>query len=177
MNIRRGYTLIELLVVIAIIGMTAVLALPAFAKYRDVTEFTQKTEEVKELFYSAQTLAASPETTSVYSYKIIFSDSTSPNKYSLISCGDAGCSSAKQTTIRTIPLLANESIPKIPGSSNEAFNCATAFSAGKPASCTFGPKYLSGIITFNDFGKNVKRLARFTVLNDPFRVKTEILDL
>ncbi|PIS07832.1 hypothetical protein COT78_01175 [Candidatus Berkelbacteria bacterium CG10_big_fil_rev_8_21_14_0_10_43_13] len=174
MNYRCGYTLIELLVVIAIIGMTAVLALPAFAKYRDVTEFTQKTEEVKELFYSAQALANAPETTSVDTYRINFDTATKPHKFILVSCLNPSCSTS--TTIRTVPLLDNETIP-ISGANKTIFGCSTTFSGGKPDSCVFGPKYLAQIIKFSDFGKNVKRVAKFTILNDPFRVKTEISDL
>ncbi|HLC44055.1 MAG TPA: type II secretion system protein [Patescibacteria group bacterium] len=180
---RQAYTLIELLVVIAIILMLTVFGLPMFNKYQHVTEFNQKTEEVKELFNSAQAMALSPETTSIYSYRINYDKTTTnKHKYLLVSCLDSGCTGANIKTLSTVPLLSGEAI-QIPAGPNTGMilECRTVMVNGRAMACTTNPPIVfpatTAIFTFGDTNNSVDRLAKFTLTNDPFRLDIVTLDL
>lgn len=180
---RQAYTLIELMVVMAIILMLTAFGLPAFTKYRQVTEFNQKTEEVKELFHSARAMASTPETTQIYSYRINYDKTTTnKHKYLLVSCLDSGCTGANLKTINMVPLLSSEAI-QIPSGPNTGmiFECRTVMVNGRVMDCTTNPPIVfpatTTVFTFGDTNSSVNRVAKFTLANDPFRIDIVTSDL
>ncbi|HLC44079.1 MAG TPA: type II secretion system protein [Patescibacteria group bacterium] len=173
---RQAYTLIELLVVIAIILMLTVFGLPMFTKYQQVTEFNQKTEEIKELFNSAYAMASNPQNTQVYSYRIDYDQTNS--KYSLVSCTPVGADSCStKTIISEVILYSNETIQVPQGTppTGSIFECPTAISGGRIAICA--PNVAMQPFSFRDGRDSVGRKATFILTADPFRIDVTTLDL
>lgn len=168
MQRSKAYTLIELLIVITIITMLTALGLPAFAKYQHVTEFTQKAEEVKGLFYTAHAKALTPDNTTITSYQIHYNNSSVPNKYSLVSCSGAVSICDNQTVVNDVVLLKKQTIQQAPPAANGWFlSCNTLLSGGK-VTCTLNPGVSS--ITFRDDNIDPSRIDKFIISLDPFRV-------
>ncbi|MDO8443912.1 MAG: prepilin-type N-terminal cleavage/methylation domain-containing protein [bacterium] len=176
---QRAYTLIELMVVVAIILMLTAFGLPMFKKYQQVTEFSQKTEEVKGLFNSAQAMALTPENTQIYSYRINYDKNLIPlSKYLLVSCPDSACTSP--TTVNTVSLLQGEAIqmPSGPPSGQGwILDCRTLLTDGKPTDCTFNSTTTPAFFTFIDTNIDPNKMATFTASNNPFRIDISTSDL
>lgn len=176
MSSQRAYTLIELIIVIAIIMMVTALGLPAFARYQHLTEFSQKTEEVKELFSLARSMALSPATPSITSYQVHYDSVGSPNKFTVVSCTGNGTCDTPQEVAR-VSLLSGQSIQVLPtneSSDGQVFSCQTLLVGGKLI-CAQNP--VISTISFLDSNTSVERAADFIVKYDPFMITIVPRDL
>ncbi|HOX41884.1 MAG TPA: prepilin-type N-terminal cleavage/methylation domain-containing protein [bacterium] len=66
----KAYSLIELLIVVSIIGMMAVFGIPSYQRYGKVSQFRDKTEEIKNLVERTYYLAKNPEGNDVTEYTL-----------------------------------------------------------------------------------------------------------
>lgn len=163
-----AYTLIELIIVVAILLLLALFGLPAFTKYRQISEFNQKSVEVKELLESAHAMAQSPANGQIYSYKVLYNSSSDPDQYSLVSCLDIDCTSP--ATVVEVSLLTNETIqiPQGVPPDGEILTCYTGVVGSTSTQCVPNPAMLP--VSFRDDNDKVGRLATFTFIPTPFRL-------
>lgn len=164
---RNAYTLIELIIVVSIILLLTAFGLPAFSKYQHLTEFSQKTEEIKELFSLARSMALSPETPSITSYQVHYDSQSTPNKFTVVSCTGTGVCDGQQE-INSVSLLSGQLIQTMPLANDKMiFSCKTLFVGGKLL-CAQNPDPDITAISFRDINPSVERAAEFTINYDPF---------
>ncbi len=148
MIMQKAYTLIELLVVLGIIAMLTLLGLPAFSRYQHVTEFTQKSEEVKELLNQAYAMALAPTDTKISNYAVL--SAAGSKKYGLYSCADTYGGTYCDTLVSEVALTADEVVQiGNPPPTGFMFVCPTKFDNGKLPTCTTGT-LSSEITSFRD---------------------------
>ncbi len=164
MKKKPAYTLIELMIVLAIIVLLTLFGLPAFNRYRQVSEFNAKVDEVKELFNLAHTMAMNPADTTNSSYYVYHAQ----NFYWL-------AANNNQAALRGVALSANEVIYTPPGGyfgvSYTTFICPTAMVNSRSQNCN----NIETPIRFTDY--NINKVATFTISNDPFRVDVTTTNL
>lgn len=177
---KCGYTLVELIIVLAIIALLAIFGIPAISKYNRMSEFRQKSEEVKGLFNQVHALALNPTDTSVVSYRIMFDTNTiDRNTYSLVSCTLTDCN----TVIEKVDLLSDRTIGfTAPGGSSWLIGCTTKLSDSM-VSCDNNNTIVAGLPTstssnliddttpiFSDNNPNVMQSIKFTIPKNTFNI-------
>ena len=168
---KKGYTLIELLVAMVIIAMMTALGLPAYARYGNMNNFTQKTEEIKNLMNYAYLASQNPGTdTTVKQYEIIIDTSSSP-KAILQSCTTldiSGAACTSPTVVKTVALTDGESWV-----TSDSLNVYLRCSTNKGMVCNSSPTGV-GVkpFQFKDTNLNPAKSAYFNITANPFKVTT-----
>lgn len=178
-NLKNGYTLVELLIVIAIMVVIALFGVPAISKYNRMSEFRQKTEEVKGLFGQTYAMALNPTNTGTVSYRIVFDTSTADhNTYSLVSCTTTDCN----TMIEKVDLSSERTIGfTASGGTSWLIECSTKLVDGNiscrdNASITGLPGLTDANLIddttpiFSDNNSNVLKSAKFTIPKSTFNI-------
>lgn len=187
-NYKNGYTLVELIIVVAIMAIIALFGIPAISKYNKMSEFRQKTEEVKGLFGQVYALAKNPESVDIDRYEIWYDNGASSF---VLNSVKKGSGPAVKTTVEKLKLQDGKGIAfRGTGGgylslSTWIFYCSTQLVDGK-ISCqtnnvsTGGGKILMGppnatalfaSEVFYDSDRNVSQKVFFLVHPDTFNIE------